>query len=343
MIYQIPGDVGKPWRFMNFIEYMTGDNDDNAAIIKYFVKHRTKGKKDYNKRMAWLVYLYSTCHSWAAAAFMSEILDYSVITEKDLNDFWRENKPRLLFQSDRRYVKHMNQFVTMATEFLAKSERDPYGFFQSFNQGTPEEVYKKIYKEVSSWSFYGRFGTGMLLKGLWLFGDMEPDSICSYDWNAGSTTTAAFFTVMYQDERSLDFGLKERRKTARVTAEEKVLLDAALSCTVDYLRKNFPNQRWGIQSLLAEACPYYKMYKGARYNGYYVDRQQEELIQLQKDWPEYGSIWDLCWEARRKSIPVKYLGEVNGWEGIRTSVCRRFLDTGKVDVYPYKDWKGVAV
>ena len=78
----------------------------------------------------------------------------------------------------------------------------------------------------------------------------------------------------------------------------------------------------------SDLCSYRKLFKQSRYLGYYVDRQQEELLFLEKSWPE-KDFWEELWQYRRKYVPDEYLGELNGWEGIQRERVTAWVDKGE--------------
>lgn len=321
-LYHIPGDTGKPWRFYKMIEYIGNFPDEIGPIINAWFKANNTSNDD----KVWWVFLYSACYCMGTAMLMSKMLDYNTITERQLEQFWIEHKSKLVFQSDRRYIKNMNNFTEMVKEFLSRTRGNLYGYISQFITDDPETTYNNLYNEVYSWKHYRRFGTLLFIFNLCkVFPDIVVDSKV-YDWKWGATTTSAIFNARYEDERA---NLFEDRKSP-LSEEDIQMLDNSLQLITLALQKYKPDKNWDIIHVSSDLCSYRKLFKGKRYQGFYVDRQQEEIQVLQYMYPEYQEIWDFVWESRQKYIDPKYLGEVNGWKGIRKNRINLFLDYGYV-------------
>ena len=87
-----------------------------------------------------------------------------------------------------------------------------------------------------------------------------------------------------------------------------------------------------LVKLETSLCAYEKFFKGTRYNGYYADRQLEEVEELQRQ-PEFAEACADSLAARAEAINGRYLGEKHGWKGIRTELKKSYLQTGRIDGY----------
>ena len=325
-MYNIPGDTGKPWRFHKMIEYIGNFPDEIGPVMNsWFEKnHATPDDR------LWWVFLYSTCYCMGSAMVMANDLKHQPEILSNIEDYWTSNKPKLIFQSDRRYIKHMNQFTTMVTEFLHRTGGHLYEYISQFVTDDPEKTYINLYEEVNKWKYYGRFGIILFIFNLCkIFPHIQVESKI-YDWKHGATTTSAIFNVQYDDERA---NLFDAGKTP-LTSEDIKMLDATLQIVTDELQKYKPEKKWNVIYVSSDLCSFRKLFKGVRYQGFYVDRQQEEIQTLQKNYPEHQNIWDFVWQARSKHIDHKYLGEINGWNGIRKQRMKLFLDHGYVGADP---------
>lgn len=320
-IYQIPGDTGGRWRFDKFIEYHIRGIDDTNAPLRYLLdkKEATVGER------IWAVLLYSASYCLGTAMFAYDKLDYRTLTLPELEDFWSKYKSSLVFQSDRRYVKNMNWFVPIVSDFIRRTERNPEAYFKNLLSGTPKEVHTKMYKEVASWRYYGRFSIILFLRVLVKAIDIKIDFDEGYNWKQGSTTTAGALLLGYKDER-----IKPFLEDGKVPPKMQEYLDRRLAQIGDYLRENYPEREVSSLYITSDLCSYFKLFKQTRYIGYYVDRAQGELIQMQKALPK-ERVWDDIYEARKKTVKNKYLGELNGWSGVRQGRFARFAESGILD------------
>lgn len=316
---QIPNDTGGKWRRKKLIEYIGAFPDEIGPLIRKFFDTRLYDKD----HQVWWVLLYSACYCMGSACVLAEDLDFRNVRKEDLEKYWENNKPKLIFQSDRRYIKNMNQFTEIVWEFLNRSKRHPWKYISQFIRDNPEDTYESLYTEVSSWKYYGRFGTVLFLYNLNKLVGVPLDSR-DYDWKNGSTTTAALFNADYRDDQADAF---EKKPVLR--PEEKVWLDKRLKGLIKALKKHHPEKNWTLMGVTSDLCSYRKLFKQTRYLGYYVDRQQEELATLQANYPEQESVWRDFWRWRKWFISREYLGEVGGWFGVQKSLCKAWVQRGE--------------
>ena len=65
------------------------------------------------------------------------------------------------------------------------------------------------------------------------------------------------------------------------------------------------NNVWNIETTL---CAYKKYCYGKRYIGYYIERQREELVKMEKAVTE-GVEWDVLWQYREETFDKEWLKE----------------------------------
>lgn len=316
---KIKGDQGSPWRYKKLIEYILAFPDELSPVVRGFLKREGASKSD----VVWWVLLYSSCYCVASACVMYKELDFRSVTTEELERFWQEHKSKLIFQSDRRYIKNMNQFCEIVEEFIKNSGRKPWRYISQFIGDNEEETYKSMYKEVNSWKYYGRFGTVLFLYNINKLLKVPMNSN-EYDWKNGSTTTEALFNAEYKDKRAEGF-----KKNPIITQEDKEHLNSMLQKILKDLNKADPRRNWTILGVTSDMCSYRKMFKSTRYLGYYVDRQQEEILQLQNNYPEYKEMWDNMWADRENGILDEYLGEKNGYTGIQKHLMSSWVERGE--------------
>ncbi len=107
------------------------------------------------------------------------------------------------------------------------------------------------------------------------------------------------------------------------------------------LRRKFPSVPTTYWNLETSLCAYKKLFFKTRYVGYYIDRQLEELVKMQKLAP-IGADWNLLWHFRPEHFDHRAVGELNDWRGIRKERMGYFLATGHFSEYndlPSKDYR----
>lgn len=320
-LFNVPGDTGAPWRFHQMVKYISSFPDEIGPIINDYMKSINATPDD----RVWWCLLYSSCYCMGSAMVMMNELDFRTVTDDEIDKFWENHKPRLIFQSDRRYIKNMNQFTIIAKEFLQRSNRKPWEYISQFVTDDPEETYKNLYKEVKKWKYYGRFGIILFIFNLCKLFPIEVESK-DYDWKNGATTTSAIFHAQYDDQKAIDFDAG----TYKLTEDDLTMLDATLDIIIKALKKANPNKNWNVVYVSSDLCSFRKLFKASRYPGFYIDRQQQEIEFLEKTYPEYQDMWNFVWDGRKRHLDDLYLGETHTWHGPRTYHNRRFLETGLV-------------
>lgn len=319
-IYNIPGDVHKLWRIYKFIDYSTSEPDDTIGPMIFVMKDfkYTKSQK------VWAVYLYSLSYCLGTALICSELLDYKKIDSRQVQDFWLHNKSKLIFTSDRKYVKNLDWFVSCVNWFIAKTNRCPYKYIKKFIGNNPQETYHNMYQEVSSWPKFGRFSTILFLRTLCRVLELPMDFDNGYDWKSGATTTQGALILLNKDLTSQKF-----KSNSRILTQTNIYaLDALMQGIQIYMQENYPNKNASMLYLTSDLCSYFKLFKGTRYLGYYVDRGLEEVYKLKKEYPEYEYLWNSIFQGRANCIEPRYLGELNNWSKPRTEKNTIFLKTG---------------
>lgn len=319
--YSIPGDTGKPWRQEKLIEFASRYPASFDPVALGFLNEQKATKEE----RTWWAFLYSTCYSIPTACALYKLLPLSKVERMDLEQFWVKNKKKLVFQSDRKYVGSMNKLPLMILDFLGRTKGRPWEYMENVISSAEGCVYESLYREICTWFYFGRFGAVLFIDTFRkCLGLKFP--IDSYDWVRGSTTTSGLFNAFYRDLDAIKFDRGEKL----LTEEDKKWLDNKKDLVLKVLKKRYPDSHWDTISITRIFCTYRKLYKGTRYLGYYVDRQQEELITLEKSYPELFEIWSTLWELRKRGISKEYLGELNNRVGIRVPLEKEFLRTGEI-------------
>lgn len=310
----IPNDTGHPWRWNKLVElYKLEDKiQDDPSPSKVLALWADANYLNPEKR-AWLSYLYGLTYSTTTAILIFRhfpSLRY-IITRRELKKFWEENKQRLYFNRDRRYIKNNDQFVD-AIVGLRKFEGKT--LFKNLSTLTDEQIYHRI---VKNWPYFGRHAAFLFFDA---YSKMLKNGKCSLssisNWNEARTIAEGLALATY------DEGLYQRAKNKQLTADDAKTLNALVLKIEQDCGANFTD----IESTI---CAYSKLFKGTRYLGYYIDRFQEELNHAKENGYHEDDIL-LLYQLRLEVSPVKYLGEYMGWSGIRKERCKLWLKEGKL-------------
>ena len=312
--YTPKGDVGGDWRYNKFTEYRTRYKEETLPLLKRYCLDNKLSLED----RFYMGYLYASSYCVATTLFIYENLDLA-----DPATFWAEYKPKLLFQSDKRYVKNMNWFVPLMEfyrDVLRGNVRElivnPCKPLES------QERWDLLYKKIMKWQYFGRFTTFLMLESIQKLGVVKCDSY-SFDWHKGDTATSGAMMLLYMDEKAIAFDA-----SGHLDGEDELLLTQTL--------KRIKNDAEALKidpltvSIETDLCAFRKLFKQSRYYGYYYDRQLEELCFYEKAMPEQRPLWNKIFGYRKKMLDNSILGELQGWDGIRKELCGKFMDTGEI-------------
>jgi hypothetical protein len=225
------------------------------------------------------------------------------VGKAELLEYWRNNKESLWFNPDKKHLKNNDQVVPAIASFIKNTQKDPVNYLKRFSTG--DEIYREI---KNNWKYFGPHGAYLFFDALYgLAPDYYKDP-SHIDWKScGKTVGEGMAHFCYEDEviDSKEYDYERYNKL------------------VDKMREKSGQPIIIIESTL---CAFRKFFKRTRYVGYYADRMLEECKATEEYLPKGVDIWDL----RKRSVPEEYLGEVNGWDGIRKELCNLWLEEGRL-------------
>lgn len=321
---KIPKDTGGMWRWNKFMEYHAlGDADMNFPVLRKWADD--KGL-DQEERI-WMSLFYSCCYCVPTTVFlMSKLPSIRTVKSKDVEEVWRLYKQQMVFQSDRKYVKNMDWFPTIVGNFVRLTKRDAVGWVESHIDGNrhPLAMYNAFYKDITGWRYFGRFSAFLMIESLAKLADVNMDADW-FDWKNGNTATEGMMHILYMDKEAAEF-----KHNPNLSAETVKLLSDKLSLLRRQISAKYPDVSTAIVDIETSLCGFRKLFKQSRYAGYYIDRQQEEILKMQQSLPDYD--FGCLWDARRKVFNNVFLGELNGWVGIRKELYTQWTEKGLTGV-----------
>lgn len=223
--------------------------------------------------------------------------------------FWAKYKEKLIFQSDRKYVKMNNSFVGAYIDFKKRKIFDKLRGQKILDLENTVNLIQECYG-------FGRFSAFLFIETYDAIFDCKfTDN--KLDWLNGSTVTSGMFNVLGEDEKA-----NEWDKTHKLCIDTEYFDNMAN----ELLEKVNNGKKLAI--LETNLCAYRKLFKGTRYLGYYSDRVLEELYRTIANFPDVRNQLDILFLAREMVIPSKYLGEKHGWTGIRKNMKKYYLENG---------------
>lgn len=325
----IPGDTGHPWRLKKFIEYQKyAPAIDPLTLGEYAVINNLD-----SDNCIYLAWLHSMTYCEITAIYLLDKIPIHKLRQLNttsLEKFWSKYKDKLVFNSSRKYVKNMDWFVPLMVQFLEVAAQDPTNWLYCLaNSDSPRNNFQSIEHELNSWKYMGRFSVDLFMEAITTFNnngliDLELMG-GGYSWKDSSNLTSGLFNIFYHDEKA---DLFDKKKL--VTAGDMRRLDGYLKIVVSAAEA--PLETIPVMSVVNKICSWRNLFKGARYGGFHHDRQLENLLFYQENFPEQRDLWDNIFQIRRNLFEPHMLGELGGWRGIRPARKKLWIQKGLTGV-----------
>lgn len=293
-------------RLNEFIDYhIHGDGECNGIVLKCYAEDSRLSPQE----MVDLAYFFSVTYCVESAIVL---LKEKEKVFKDIDKWVQENKSKLVFQSDRKYIRMKDAFKKCL--YFYKDKRD------EIQQISGCEVLdlRKWIPIVEKWPYFGRFSAYLFLETIsQLFGCRIINA--KMEWGNGATATSGLMNLYCYDEAANLFD-KTRTLFAPFTEET---LQEMIEPVLQDIENNGGNSN--ITMVETSLCAYRKFFKGSRYNGYYLDRMLEEIYTMKDNFPAESA--ELI-KIRKRCFNQRYLGEIGGWKGIRKECKTLYRDHG---------------
>lgn len=320
-IYHIPGDNGKDFRLKKFVEYQHEVPETHYRLVGEYAKRGNLCKDEIIN----LAFILSVTYSEITTIFVRELM--KKISPEII---WERYKNTLIFGSARKYAKNNDEFVPLIEEWREVTRKGPYSFVKNENTKCGEETYRRLHRTLMSLHGCGRFSADLFLETLiYLKEELElnVEQPSALDWRECSNLTSGIFNIFYEDEKA-----NEYERTRRLSNSECAYLSSRLRRIKTEIEKTYPEQNSEVCMFIGKICSFRNLFKKARYGGFHHDRQLGVLKQYENAFPEYGYLWSECYEIRKAIFPNRFLGELNGWDGIRKERKKLWLEKGLTGV-----------
>jgi hypothetical protein len=284
-----------------------------------------------DEQRLWFAWLYGNTYylptSWI---LMNEYPDFELATVDRMTAWNTENYKRLRYQTDTKWNKgHLPDMYASYEKFIGdRTQREViesyYGDNEKENFNNLWEVLKKELHK------FGRYSTWFYMQQLKHTADVkiEPTSLMLNDYS-GSRSHRNGFLYAIGEEDKVD---------SKLTSAEYDRLESIGTGILNEMRVDYPHIKKDLDYFAMETalCSFKKLFRTSRgrYLGYYLDRQAEEIMKVEKDgW--HGIEWNVLWEARNETLDLTLSNKC----GIIKEKYTSFLDTGKLDKLEmmYKD------
>lgn len=318
-LYNIPGDNKVDYRLKKFVEYQ-----HNAPSVHYrFLGEWLNKNQKSPDEIVWLAFVLAITYCEITTILVDLLFRNR---KKEYFSFWRIYKEKLVFGSAKRYVKNKDLFPELMFVFDYKTGGKYYNWLLSHKKDSPEATYKSIYDDLLKMKEIGRLSADFFLETIVFLKNQlnlnisEPKEI---DWNNGQNLTSGLYNIFYEDEKARLFEQKKR-----LPPKEAERLSAMIVYVKKAISETYPEQNSDLSQWIGKLCSFRNLFKGKRYAGYHHDRQLQTIKKYEILFPQQKRLWKECYEIRKKIFPARFLGELNGWNGIRKERTKYWLNKG---------------
>lgn len=293
-------------RMSEFVAYhINGDGECNNVVLKEWADRKGLDKTHRFE----LAFFFAITYSVESAVILFE-------NQKGIacciNSWVNENKSKLVFQSDRKYIRMSDRFERCLRFFFSggASSDDAEGWERDGALALGVAI-----KKVEQWPMFGRFSAYLFLETYAYLCGLKAKN-AYIDWPKGDTATSGLMNVYGLDKAADRFD-----KTGKIDPGLLAIMDKMQ----DELLRAIENAGGdtNITNVETSLCAYRKFYKGTRYDGYYLDRMLEEMRRMMSDWPETTKE---LFAIRASVFDHEKLGEFCGWDGVRSERKKEWLE-----------------
>lgn len=312
MINKIEQQNIKQQRIDDFLTFYTNsmfvkDIDPNIWLSKYIIDRMELN----DEQILWFCFLCSITYQLPTAyLIINEYPDLELIDEHRLKEWWTQVQQRCPFQKDKLKQRKYLPETIMSYKNLVNGSQTK--FFNDILTGTDTEnfnyLWNVLYKNIAHFGRFSVWNWSQMLKQVALY-NIEPDTLFLGESNSESHTHGLCYAIG-KDEWAKKIrykdGEKRKKEVHNFTKDEKILLESEAEYILEkLLESDIDVDRFYIETV---ACAYKKLFRNndSRYVGYYLDRQAEDIIKLEREnW--YGVDWKLLWDARRELLNKNHL------------------------------------
>lgn len=319
-LYHIPNDDGKEYRLYKFVEYQHEVPSIHYRFMGEYIK-RNEFDLDRTVNMCWLM---SVTYNEITCIILDRLM---YVERKSPEEIWKKYKAVLNFGSARKYAKNNNLFIPLMREWFKETKYNPYAWLKQYNTSDEEMTCLKIEKALQQFQYVGRFASDLFVESVVYLKDYLNINIkqpARLDWKNCANLTSGIFNIFYEDEKADLYD-----KTKKLTKEDEQFLTKALIRIQKAIHVVYPFQNNDITMFVGKICSFRNLFKNARYGGFHHDRQLGVIKEYEKVLPQYKDIYDECYKLRKDMFDQRFLGELNGWSGIRKERKKLWTTTGK--------------
>jgi hypothetical protein len=296
---------------------------DDCDPAVWATNYLNKRYEHNDEQRLWLCWLYgNTYHLPTAWVLMNEFPDFELATVDRMTQWNTANYKRLRYQTDTKWNKgHLPAMFASYQSFIGNtSQRDK---LESYYGDNEEANFTNLWGCLKdNLHKFGRYSTWFYLQHLRHTGGIlvSPTSLMLDDYSGSRSHRNGLHYAIGEDDHM----------DRKLTRGEYATLESKAREILEETKVRFPELAHNIDFFTMETClcSFKKLFREhhGRYLGYYLDRQAEEIMQVEQDgW--YGIEWEVLWQAREETIDLR----LDHKRGIDKERFSSFLRTGKLE------------
>jgi len=266
-----------------------------------------------NEQRYWLAFLYALCYCGPTVFYIyNELPDYENLDSGRMTRWWYGGgREASIFQTDARWRRSRNQVVDAIESYrrwVGKKTQEEH-FAQIATGDTPEKRYNQVYRQAKGLYTLGQFSLFNYIESLHT---ITPLDLCPTDLNLDDSWSP-------RDGLLYAYGLDHHIRDAAVPIPPEAKADVSriwsdLRSQLAILEN--PPSVWAIETILCAFRKYQRTLEGKagalgkRWVGYYLDRQADEIAQMQAR-VQHGVSWNVLWQYRKETYLSSVLTENN--------------------------------
>ena len=285
-------------------ERSIGSIDPNIWMTNYLIDRLELN----DNQILWFIFLCSiTYHLPTSYLLLNEYPDLELIQEERLNNWWNEVQSKCPFQKDKlKQRKFLPETIISYKELIGDNSQKEF-FEEILSSEEPHQNFKylwdKLYKNIRHFGRFSVWNWSQMLKSVYGL-NIEPENLMLGEPNSESHTHGFCYVhgkyEWTKKERVLIQG-KKKKITHSFTKEEKIWLETqSEKIKMKLLESDKSVDNFYLETV---ACAFKKLFRNrdSRYVGYYLDRQAEDIISIEKNGFD-GVDWSILWDARNELL-----------------------------------------
>lgn len=277
-----------------------GDVDPQNACLKYLCD---RYELNHEQRF-WMAFLFACTYSAPTAFYIyNEFPDFENVNVARLERWWKSNKQRCVFQTDRLRIKTQNLLVETFESYrnLVGGRTQACFFYDAAGfrgASSRAEMYDAAWNEAINIRNFGRFTMFIYLE---LVHELTPFKMSPSKLDVQNALSS---------RNGLCYALgMDSMIDAKLKRGEADMLERKFAKTLSEHRARIPAlTAWSLETVL---CAYKKHCRGKRWVGYYLDRQHKEIMKMANN-VTTGVDWSVLWQYRAETYREHVLTEKTG-------------------------------